>query len=125
MARMMSAANVPEELFLPWVESANDRRFKKILIVFVTAFTLISLIVPFLPTPEIIQQDLKTVAPRLARLIIEKKKLPPPPLPKQVKKKIKKKIVKKKKKVKKKDTAYKKAASSGLVALSRFFITRQ
>ncbi len=114
----MSHASVPEELFLPWVESSNDRRFKKILIVFVTVFTLISLIVPFLPTPEIIQRDLKTVAPRLSRLIIEKKKLPPPPVP-QVKKKIKKKkIVKKKKKVKKKDTAYKKAASSGLVALS-------
>ena len=114
---MMSPSNVPEELFLPWVESANDRRFKKILIVFVTTFILISAIVPFLPTPEIIQKDLKTVAPRLSRLIIEQKKIPPPPLP-EVKKKVKKKPVKKKKKVDKKDTAYKKAASSGLVALS-------
>ena len=117
MTRMMSPSNVPEELFLPWVESSNDRRFKKILIVFVTSFVLISAIIPFLPTPEIIQKDLKTVAPRLSRLIIEQKKIPPPPLP-EVKKKIKKKPVKKKKKVDKKDTAYKKAASSGLVALS-------
>ncbi len=117
MARMMSPANVPEELFLPWVESTNDRRFKKILVVFVTAFVLIGSVVPFLPTPEIIQKDLQTVAPRLSRLIIEQKKIPPPPVPK-VKKKIKKKPVKKKKKVEKKDTAYKKAASSGLVALS-------
>jgi periplasmic protein TonB len=117
MTRMMSPSNVPEELFLPWVESSNDRRFKKILIVFVTSFVLISAIVPFLPTPEIIQKDLKTVAPRLSRLIIEQKKIPPPPLP-EVKKKVKKKPVKKKKKVDKKDTAYKKAASSGLVALS-------
>jgi TonB family protein len=113
----MSPSNVPEELFLPWVESSNDRRFKKILIVFVTSFVLISAIIPFLPTPEIIQKDLKTVAPRLSRLIIEQKKIPPPPLP-EVKKKVKKKPVKKKKKVDKKDTAYKKAASSGLVALS-------
>ena len=117
MTRMMSPSNVPEELFLPWVESANDRRFKKILIVFVATFALISAIVPFLPTPEIIQKDLKTVAPRLSRLIIEQKKIPPPPLP-EVKKKVKKKPVKKKKKVDKKETAYKKAASSGLVALS-------
>ncbi len=110
-----------DELFLPWVESANDRRFRKILFVFVTLFTVISAIVPFLPTPEIIQKDLKTVAPRLSRLIIEQKKQPPPPLP-VAKKKAKKKPVEKKKKVEKKpdkkEAALKKAASSGLVALS-------
>ena len=124
MTRMMSPSNVPEELFLPWVESANDRRFKKILIVFVTTFILISAIVPFLPTPEIIQKDLKTVAPRLSRLIIEQKKIPPPPLP-EVKKKVKKKPVKKKKKVDKKDTAYKKAATlaTGLVCGVRSRVT--
>lgn len=117
MTRMMSPANVPEEWFLPWVESSNDRRFKKILIAFVTTFALISIIVPLLPTPEIIQKDLKTISPRLSRLIIEQKKQLPPALP-EIKKKIKKKPVKKEKKVDKKDKAYRKAASSGLIALS-------
>lgn len=116
---MMSPANVPAELFLPWVESANDRRFKRILIIFVTVFSLVSAIVPFLPVPEIVQKDLNTVAPRISRLIMEKKKQPPPPPPKpEVSKKIKDKPVKQDKKVVKKDAARKKAASSGLVALS-------
>lgn len=116
MARLMVPANAPEELFLPWVESANDRRFKKILVTFVTFFALLSLVVPFLPVPDIIQKDLKTVAPRLSRLIMERKKQPPPP-PK-VKKKIEDKVVKKKTKVDREKSAYKKAASSGLMALS-------
>lgn len=117
MARLMVPANVTEELFLPWVESSNDRRFKKILITFVTFFALLSVIVPFLPVQDIIQKDLKTVAPRLSRLIMEKKKQPPPPPPK-IKKKIKEELVKKKVKVDKKKLAHKKAASSGLIALS-------
>jgi TonB family protein len=118
---MMSPSSVPEELFLPWVESSNDRRFKKILVIFVAVFVVAGAIVPFLPTPEIVQKDLKTVAPRLSRLIIEQKKQPPPPVPevkKEIKKEVKEKPVKKEKKVDKKDKAYKKAASSGLVALS-------
>lgn len=121
MANMRGPANVPEELFLPWVESANDRRFKRILLIVVTLFVLVSAIVPFLPVPEIVQKDLKTVAPRLSKLILEKKKQPPPPPPevkKKVKKEVKKKPVEKKKEVDKNDAARKKAASSGLVALS-------
>lgn len=121
MASMRGPASVSEELFLPWVESANDRRFKRILLIVVASFILISSIVPFLPVPEIVKKDLKTVAPRLSKLILEQKKQPPPPPP-VAKKKVKKKPVEKKKvekkKVEKKDAARKKAASSGLVALS-------
>ena len=122
----MSSINTWDEPFLPWVESQNDRRFKRILLVCVAIFTIVGLIVPYLPTSEPVQKDLKSVSPRLAQLILEKKKLPPPPVPKAVPKKIKDKpVVKKKlkKPVKKKltpkqKTAQKVAASSGLVALS-------
>lgn len=121
MVRMMSPANAPAEMFLPWVESENDRRFKRILLISVTIATVLSAIVPFLPVPEIVQKDLNTVAPRLSRLIMEQKKLPPPPPPevkKKAKEKPKKKKPEKKPEKKKKESAVKKAASSGLVALS-------
>lgn len=116
MASVIVSNNMSDELFLPWVESANDRRFKRILLKFVIIFVLISVVVPFIPTPKIVKKDLKTVAPRISKLVMEKKKQPPP-LP-EVKKKIKKKVVKKKKEIQKKEAIYKKAASSGLVALS-------
>lgn len=108
--------------FLPWVESENDRRFKKILLICVVLAALIGLIVPFLPTPDPEQKELKSVSPRLARLVLEQKKIPPPPVPKPspVKKEPveKKTAVEEKKPVtKKQQKAQEVAASSGLVAL--------
>ena len=122
----MSSINTWDEPFLPWVESQNDRRFKRILLICVVVFTVIGIIVPYLPTSEPVQKDLKSVSPRLAQLILEKKKQPPPPIPKAVPKKLKEKPVVKKKLKKpekrkltpKQKTAQKVAASSGLVALS-------
>lgn len=113
----MVAQHLTDDMFLPWVESANDRRFKRILIAFVTSFAVISAVVPFLPLPEIVQKDLKSVAPHISRLIMEKKKEAPQPKP-EIKKKIKKKAIKKNKEQERKEAVYKKAASSGLVALS-------
>jgi len=118
----MAHINTWDEPFLPWVESANDRRFKRIAIIFLLIATVLSAIVPFLPTVEPVQKDLKSVSPRLAKLLLEKKKQPPPPPVKKVekKKKAKKKLKKKpekKKKTKKQKDAAKKAASTGLVAM--------
>jgi len=116
----MTRSNTWDEPFLPWVESANDRRFKKLLYSFLLIFGILSAVVPFLPTPEPVKKDIKSIPPHLAKLIIEKRKQPPPPLPK-AKKKIKKKVEKKKltkKEKKKKEKAIKKAASSGLLAMS-------
>jgi TonB family protein len=123
--------NTWDEPFLPWVESANDRRFKKILLASIMVATILGLIVPFLPVPEPERKELKDVAPRLAKLILEKKKVEPPPKPKPKPKEEKKKETKKKpdqkkpepKKAKKKEppkpqNARKKAESAGLVALS-------
>lgn len=125
----MARANTWDEPFLPWVESENDRRFKKLLYSFLLVFGVISAVVPFLPTPELVKKDIKSIPPHLAKLIIEQRKQPPPPPPKpKAKKKVEKKVEKKKKKpvkkkVKKKKKknkvkAVKKAASSGLLAMS-------
>lgn len=125
----MSHIDTWNEPFLPWVESENDRRFKRILLVCIIVFSIIGLIIPYLPTPKPVQKDLKSVSPRLAQLVLEKKKLPPPPVPKAQKKTPKpkpkaekkkpiKKPVKKKALTPKQKSAQKVAASSGLVALS-------
>lgn len=98
----MSRINTWDEPFLPWVQSANDRRFLKILLINIVVFTLFGAIVPYLPTSEPVKKDLKTISPRLAELVLEKRKLPPPPIPKPVKAKAKPKPkVKKKPKAKK------------------------
>ena len=123
----MTAINTWDEPFLPWVESQNDRRFRRILLISLTVFLLLGLITPFLPVPEVERKQLKDVSPRLARLILEKKTAPPPPPPKP---KLEKKLPKKKKPksarkapVKKttpkaQPSARQKAERAGLVALS-------
>ena len=83
----MSTSQAWDEPFLPWVESENDRRFKKILLIVIVVFAILALIVSFLPKPIPVKKDLKTVSPRLAKLVMERKKLPPPPIPKPVKRK--------------------------------------
>ena len=77
----MSVTTSWDEPFLPWTESANDRRFKKILRYTLIVFMCIALILTFAPkpVPPLIKQDLKDVSPRLAKLIIEHQKQPPPP----------------------------------------------
>lgn len=123
----MSRVQAWDEPFLPWVESENDRRFKKILLIVVIVFAILALVVSFLPKPVPEKKDLKTVSPRLAKLIMEKRKQPPPPPPKPVKARAKpkpaakkrlKKPAKKKKLTPKQKTAAKKAATSGLVAMA-------
>lgn len=118
----MSHFNTWNEPFLPWVESENDRRFKRILRNTIIITMVLGIIVGFLPRPELEQKELKDVSPRLAKLIIEKKKIPPPPPPKVTKKKKvekkKKKAEKKKPKTKKQKSARKKAEKSGILAMS-------
>lgn len=113
------------EPILPWADTLHDRRFKKILIGSFVAFLIFGIIIPLISTPEIKQQSIEQVAPRLAKLILEKKQQPPPK-PKAAKKKAKKKKAakkdkpkqkKKKKKKKKQESARKKAERSGLMTM--------
>ncbi len=128
----MFRANTWDEPFLPWVQSANDRRFLRILLVCVVSFSIFGAIVPFLPTSEPVKKDLKSVSPRLAKLIMEKRNMPPPPKPVRQKAKPKPKLKKKprvkekkplkkpvKKKLSKKQKVAKKAAAtSGLMTMT-------
>ena len=43
----MSTSRAWDEPFLPWVESENDRRFKKILLIVIIVFAILALIVSF------------------------------------------------------------------------------
>jgi len=120
----MSQYNTWQEPFLPWVESENDRRFKRYLITSLLVFMVLGLIWGNLPVSELEQQEIQPIPPRLAKLILEKKKQPPPPVakPKAKKKEAPKKEAKKKAEkkpqTKKQKTARKVAESAGLVALS-------
>lgn len=123
---------------LPWVDHQEDRSFRWLMIIMMVLFLGTGLILDAIKLPELVQQNLVDVSPRLAKLILEKQKVKPPP-PKKVipkkeeqkkpekkkekpkeKKKEKKKPEKKKEKKKevKKDDARDVAKKSGLIALS-------
>ncbi len=116
---------------LPWVESTEDRNFRRLTIALLIIFIVAGLVLNSLTLPELTQKRLVDVSPRLARLILEKQKLKPPP-PKIVKPKAEeKKDQAEKPKPKKKDkpkevkkekpkqkNAREVAQQSGLIALS-------
>lgn len=121
----MSAINTWQEPFLPWVESENDRRFKRYLITSLVVFMVLGLIWDNLPVPETHHQETQVIPPRLAKLILEKQKQPPPPVTKpkaekkkEAPKKEAKKKAEQKPQPKKQESARKVAESTGLVALS-------
>ncbi|MFQ6022369.1 MAG: TonB family protein [Acidiferrobacterales bacterium] len=109
--------------YLPWAVSEDEkRRLRKILLwVFIFCF-LWSIVVPFLPLPELDREKAETVPPRLAKLVLERKKAAERPAPAKAPKLTAKKKPKlkkaKPKKVKKKaiETARKKASRTGLLA---------
>jgi len=67
---------------LPWTLSIEDeQRFRKILLNVLGIILLLSLIMPWLPTPEREFDQLDEVPPRFAKLILERQAPPPPPPP--------------------------------------------
>ena len=67
---------------LPWTLSTEDeQRFRKILLNVLGIILLLSLIMPWLPTPERDFDQLDEVPPRFAKLILERQAPPPPPPP--------------------------------------------
>ncbi|HEB57029.1 MAG TPA: TonB family protein [Gammaproteobacteria bacterium] len=119
----------PHSPLLPWTETEYDRRFRIILLLCLLLSAIIGAIVPYLPRPQVKQQELQQISPRLARLILQKKQEPKPIVaektkPKKADKKkqpekktAQKKKLKKKKSVDKTAQARKQAQSSGLLAM--------
>jgi len=99
---------------LPWSETDNDQRFKKILRVSLLVAIILGVMIPYLPAPKPEIKRLEQVSPRLAKLIIEKQKQKPI-IPKVKPRIVKKKISRKAAAIKKK--AIKKAQQSGLLAM--------
>ena len=65
---------------LPWTPVAEDeRRFRRLLGGMALAAILLSIVMPWLPLPEVADDLVPEVPSRYARLIIEKPKPPPPP----------------------------------------------
>ena len=107
----MAQATAIRELGLPWVETSEDRNFRRLLIALLVIFLVAGLVLDSITLPEITQKKLVDVSPRLARLILEKQKVKPP-LPKieKAKPEEKKKVEKPKEKKKDKPKEVKKKA---------------
>jgi len=72
------------EYELPWTAGAGqERKFQRLLgIIFLVTLAL-SLIWPFIPTPERDPNEVEEIPPRIAKLLLEQKPPPPPPKPKE------------------------------------------
>jgi len=70
---------------LPW-ELAGDqeKRFHKIVQKTFLVMVVLALLWPFLPIPEVEQEEFEEVPERFAKLLIEKKEVPPPPPPPEI-----------------------------------------
>jgi TonB family protein len=108
----MPRASNQVEPNLPWVESAEDKRFRRLTIIFLVLFMGLGIVLNMIELPEPEQRNLVDVSPRLAKLILEKKK-EPPPKPEVEKPQVEK---KEEEKPKPKPTAREIAKSSGLLA---------
>jgi len=70
------------EYDLPWTtESAQERKFQRILGSIVLVALVLGLAWPFLPSPEPDPYDVEEIPPRIAKLMLQEKPLPPPPPP--------------------------------------------
>jgi periplasmic protein TonB len=67
---------------LPWTASEEEqRRLKRLLAICFGVTLILCILLPLLPLPEKDTQQVETVAPRFAKLVLEKKVTPPPPPP--------------------------------------------
>lgn len=67
---------------LPWTLSDDqEAKFRKILTITLAVLLVLSLIWPFLPTPERDPNEVVEIEPRFAQLLLEKEPVPPPPPP--------------------------------------------
>jgi protein TonB len=69
------------EYELPWTSgSGQEQKFRRLLGGVVIAVTVIGLVWPFLPTPEVDPYEIEEIPPRIAQLLLEQQPPPPPPV---------------------------------------------
>ena len=70
------------EYELPWTtEQGQERKFKRLLGGIMLATLVLSLVWPFLPSPEPDPNEVVDVPERIAKLMLEQQIQPPPPPP--------------------------------------------
>ncbi len=70
------------EYELPWTsDSSQERKFQRLLGSIFVGVLVLSLVWPFIPTPEPDPYEVIEIPPRIAQLLLEEKPLPPPPPP--------------------------------------------
>ena len=70
------------EYELPWTASDEERqRLRRMLVICFGVTLLLCILFPLLPVPEKTTEQVQTVAPRFAKLVLERKVVPPPPPP--------------------------------------------
>ena len=101
----MAKSATGREPELPWLDSSDDRRFRRLVTVMLLLFVSVGIVLNSIQLPEVVRQNLVDVSPRLAKLILEKQKVKPQPKPEAPlpEKEVKKKKVKEEKKKKKKE----------------------
>ena len=68
------------EYDLPWTsDSSQERKFQRLLGAIFMGVAALSLVWPFIPTPEPDPYEIIEIPPRIAQLLLEEKPLPPPP----------------------------------------------
>jgi TonB family protein len=70
------------EYDLPWTtEGDQERKFRRQLGIAFIVVVVLSIVWPFIPTPDPEPYDVEDIPPRIAQLLLEDKPLPPPPPP--------------------------------------------
>lgn len=68
------------EYELPWTsDSSQERKFQRLLKIIFIGVAALSLVWPFIPTPEPDPNDVMEIPPRIAQLLLEARPPPPPP----------------------------------------------
>lgn len=68
------------EYELPWTnDSGQDGKFRRLLAQVFGVLLVLSVIWPFIPTPEVDPNEVVEIPPRIAKLLLEQKPPPPPP----------------------------------------------
>ena len=70
------------EYDLPWTsDSSQERKFQRLLGTIFLISAVLSLVWPFIPTPEPDPYEIIEIPPRIAQLLLEEEPIPPPPPP--------------------------------------------